>query len=175
MLVAGCASCEIDGPYVLTTGLDGARQLDWGAAPHTLVVTTPGGSVQVDGAGQQTPVAVAPAAQPPLRPDAIHSFQTSAGVVWIDAAGTLRTNDHVVLRGLREPRALICDRLERTYVVAGAPEPALYRVEGAGLVLIAEWVGPVTGVAWGPGGGLGEGKLYLVRSDGVLQYVVPPP
>ncbi len=174
-LLAGCASRDLDGPYVLTTGLSGASQLDWGAVPHTLVVTTPTGAIQVDGAGVQTPVAVAPRRQTPLRHDAVLSIRTSAGVVWIDAAGTLRTNEAVVLGGLREPRALTCDRGERTYLVAGVPEPALYRVELGVLVLIAEWVGPVTGITWGPGGWLGERMLYLVRSDGVLEYLEPPP
>ncbi len=160
---------------MLTTGLTGASQLDWGAVPHTLVVTTTAGPVQVDGAGKQTLISAYPARRVAVRPDAILSIRTSAGTVWIDAAGSLRTNEDVVLTGLKAPRSLTCDRLERTYLVAGTPEPALYRVEAGALVSIAEWVGPVTDSAWGPGGWLGERMLYLVRSDGVLEYVEPPP
>lgn len=174
LLLAGCLSRWLDAPYVLTTGLDGATQLDWGPEPHTFVVTTPEGPVRVDQSGALSPAAATPPRREPLRPGAVLSYESSKGIVWIDAAGTLREADRVLVSGLVEPRALTCDRKERPYVVAGAPEPALYRVEGERLVLIAEWLGPVVDVAWGSGGWLNERALYFVRSDGILEYLEPP-
>lgn len=173
-LVAGCLSRWLDAPYVLTTGLDGATQLDWGAEPHTFVVTTSSGGVRVDQAGGLSPIA-APPRREALRPGAVLSYEADDHIVWIDAVGTLREGERVIVTGLVEPRALTCDRQGRHYLVAGAPEPALYRYEHGGLVLIAEWVGPVVDVAWGSGGWLNERALYLVRSDGILEYLEPPP
>lgn len=174
LLLAGCLSRWLDAPYVLTTGLDGATQLDWGPEPATFVVTTPAGGVRVDQSGALSPTS-APPRRAVLRPDAVLSYESSAGIVWIDAAGTLREGERVLVTGLVEPRALTCDRQERPYLVAGAPEPALYRYEGGKLTRIAEWLGPVVDVAWGSGGWLNERALYFVRSDGILEYLEPPP
>lgn len=121
-----------------------------------------------------TDAAAPPPEHPALRPGAVLSIETTAGIVWVDGAGTLWRGDTELLRGLVRPRGLTCDRKERLYVVSGAEEPALYRVDDGRLVLIAEWVGPVEDVTWGSGGWLGEQNLYLIRSDGVLEYLQPP-
>lgn len=147
--------------------------MDWGPEPHTFVVTTRTGAFRVDQSGALSPTTPLPR-RPPLREGAVLSYESSRGVVWIDATGTLREGDRVWITGLVAPRALTCDRKERPYVVAGAPEPALYRVEGDQLVLIAEWLGPVVDVAWGAGGWLDEKTLYFVREDGILEYLQPP-
>ena len=159
---------------MLTTGLTGADRIGWGPEPGTFLVHTPAGSKLVDGGGQVSESAAAPAEHPALREGAVLSIETSGGIVWVDAAGTLHRGDTVILSGLVRPRGLTCDRKERLYVVSGGEEPALYRVDGAALTLIAEWVGPVEDVTWGSGGWLNPANLYLVRSDGVLEYLQPP-
>jgi len=174
LLAAGCLSRYLDAPYVLTTGLTGAERMGWGPEPGTFLVQTAAGPRLVNQEGKVSDTTTPPPEHPPLREGAIQSIETESGVVWIDAAGTLYRGDSVVLTGLTRPRGLTCDRKQRLYVVSGAEEPALYRVDGASLTLIAEWVGPVEDVAWGSGGWLTPTNLYLVRSDGVLEYLQPP-
>ncbi len=100
-------------------------------------------------------------------------LQSPTGALWVDAAGTLRLGDAVLLAGHESPRALTLDRDGRAYVVAGRDDPKLYRVEGGKLELVAGLVGPVVDMAWGPGGALPERMLYLVREDGILEYLEP--
>jgi hypothetical protein len=100
-------------------------------------------------------------------------LQAPTGALWVDAAGTLRLGDTVLIEGLESPRALTLDRDGRAYVVAGKDDPKLYRVEAGKLVLVAGLVGPVVDMAWGPGGALPERMLYLVREDGILEYLEP--
>lgn len=174
LFAAGCLSRYLDAPYVLTTGLVGADRMGWGATPGTFLVSTPSGNKLVDQTGQISASLVPPPEHPALHDGAIVSIETKAGVVWVDAAGTLRVGETTIVTGLSRPRGLTCDRNERLYIVSGAEEPALYRVDGGQLTLIAEWVGPVEDVAWGSGGWLDPENLYLVRSDGVLEFLRPP-
>ena len=168
--MAGCLSRLLDAPYVLCTGLEGATQLDWGKEPAPFLVTTTAGVRLVDQGGGVTASPTAPPARAPVRAGAV----VAVGDLWADAEGVLWNDGAVVLSGLVHPRAMIRDRWNRAYVVAGEPEPALYRIDAGSLTLIAEWLGPVTDVAWGSGGWLLADTLYLVRSDGVLEYLQPP-
>lgn len=170
VVFAGCLSRYLDAPYVLSTGLDGATQLDWGPTPGTFLVTTTEGVVLVDQAGGVSATSVAPTPRVRVREGAV----VAVGNLWVDEAGVLWSDNAVVLTGLVRPRGMTRDRWGRAYVVAGEPEPALYRVDGRSLTLIAQWLGPVTDLAWGSGGWLLADTLYMVRSDGVLEYLQPP-
>lgn len=174
LLLTACLSRYLDAPYVLTTGLTGATQIDWGPEPGTFIVTTRTGQKLVDQTGAVTDSGILRPPKQPLHEGAVTSISTEAGVVWADAAGTLWLDETVVLTGLVRPRGLTCDRLRRNYIVSGGEEPALYRLDGGHLTLIANWVGPVVDVAWGSGGWLTPNTLYLLREDGVLEYLQPP-
>ncbi len=173
LLLTACLSRSLDAPYVLATGLANPVQLDHGSVPATLVVTTASGWVQVDFEGKTTPSPLPAERRVPLRPDARFSTTIGEGIAWIDAAGALRVGERVVNPRIESPRALTHDGADRLLVVAGRDEPRLYRVEGERLVLVADFVGPVIDVAWGPGGALPERMLYLVREDGILEYLEP--
>jgi hypothetical protein len=160
---------------VLATGLGEAVQLDPGRAPETFLVTTTRGAFRVDGEGRATPEPIPPPIRAPRPENAQTWAQLTAGLAWVDPAGTLRVGDEVVITGLERARGLTVDRAERIYVVSGAEEPRLYRIDDGRLVLIADYVGPVVDSLWGPGGALPTRLLYLLREDGILEYVEPPP
>ncbi|GDX82737.1 hypothetical protein LBMAG42_45480 [Deltaproteobacteria bacterium] len=174
LALTGCLSRYLDAPYVLTTGLAGATQIDWGPEPGTFIVSTKTGPKLVDQTGAIVDSPTSKPTKEPLHPGALTSIVTDEGVLWADAAGALRLDETVILTGLVRPRGLTCDRLHRNYIVSGEAEPALYRVDGDHLTLIANWVGPVVDVAWGSGGWLATNALYLLREDGVLEYLQPP-
>lgn len=171
LLLTACLSSLLDSPYVLTTGLDHPVQLDAAVVDQTLVVTTAKGAFAVDGTGAVRPSPASPPRRAPTVAGAV--LQAPTGALWVDAAGTLRLGDTVLIEGLESPRALTLDRDGRAYVVAGKDDPKLYRVEAGKLVLLAGLVGPVVDMAWGPGGALPERMLYLVREDGILEYLEP--
>lgn len=172
LLLAACLSRYLDAPYVLSTGLRAPVQLDVGPG-ETLVVSTAAGPVQIDGTGKAVPASASPPRRGLTRAGAILETPVAEGLAWVDEAGALRIGDRLLIRSLDAPRALFHDPQGRILVVAGSEEPRLYRLEGEHLVLLADFVGPVVDMAWGPGGALPERMLYLVREDGILEYLQP--
>lgn len=172
LLLAACLSRYLDAPYVLSTGLEQPVQLDAGPGER-LVVTTATGALQIDGTGRATAAGATPERRRPTRPGARLETRITEGLAWVDAAGALRVEERLLVHGLEAPRALGHDARDRLYVVAGTDEPRLYRLEGERLVLLADFVGPVVDMAWGPGGALPERMLYLLREDGILEYLEP--
>ena len=174
VLLLACLSRYLDAPYVLATGLGEPLQLDPGTTPESFTVTAAMKVIEVDGRGRTRETAAPVRLRPPLHAGALTATTLPEGVAWVDEAGTLRLGVTVLIEGLERPRALTHDREGRLYLVAGADDPKLYRVDSGRLVLIAEFVGPVVDAAWGTGGALPERMLYLLREDGILEYLDPP-
>ena len=144
--LVACLSRWLDAPYVLATGLQPVSVLAVGT--DSLVAYTAKGALKIDGNGV---VADFPSA-PPAPERATIPLPAAAGPVLARAV----------------------DAKGRIYFVRAGEAPALYRVDGSDITLIAEWVGDVTDMTFGGGGLLPIDNLYLARTDGIVEYLRPP-
>lgn len=78
-----------------------------------------------------------------------------------------------LVAGLHGLRAAAVDAVGRVYVVADE-DPALYRLDPAGPVQVARWLGDVRDAHFGAGVFPAE-NLYFIDGEGRVTYVRPPP
>ncbi len=151
---------DVPGAIDLTVGYDG------------LVVLFPDAVEHVDpdtGARRRVPLpGVARAVS--LGPDGTCLVVSETTLYRLGADDTLTP----LATSLVDARAATIDAKGRVFVAQGAPEE-LWRVEPAGLVSVARWLGDPRDLQFGVGGLLPAENLYLANGAGTLDYVRPPP